>query len=101
MMLTKDELKAFESTLGFNVWQLEKDYLQHLFLLFLSRRTKDQLVFKGGTALQKIYGLNRFSIDLIFLYKKNLKMRKLKWLLKILRSLGLIANVKRKKKILE
>ena len=28
-------------------------------------------VFKGGTALQKVYGLNRFSIDLDFTAKED------------------------------
>ena len=65
-MLTKKELESFKSTLGFNLGQAEKDYLQHLFLLFLSRNIKDELIFKGGTALQKVYALNRFSEDLDF-----------------------------------
>lgn len=52
--------------MGFNLGQIEKDYLQHLFLIFLSRKLSNELVFKGGTALQKVYGLNRFSIDLDF-----------------------------------
>lgn len=65
-MLSKTEIKEFKSTLGFNLGQVEKDYLQHLFLLFLSRYVKDELIFKGGTAIQKVYGLNRFSEDLDF-----------------------------------
>ena len=71
-MLTKTELKKYMNITGFDLWQTEKDYLQHLFLIFLSRRSKDQLVFKGGTALQKIYGLNRFSSDLDFTMKKKM-----------------------------
>ena len=72
-MIDKESLETFKKTTGFNLWQLEKDYLQHLFLLFLSRHTNDELIFKGGTALQKAYGLNRFSIDLDFtLNDKNL-----------------------------
>ncbi len=65
-MISREELKAYESVVGFNLWQLERDYLQHLLLLFLSQKTKKELVFKGGTALQKTFGLNRFSIDLDF-----------------------------------
>lgn len=65
-MMTKKELAAFKAQTGFNIWQIEKDYLQHLYLLFLSRHSKKEYVFKGGTALQKAYGLNRFSIDLDF-----------------------------------
>ena len=66
MMLTRDELEEYRHVLGFNLWQIEKDYLQHLLLLFLYQRAGRNLVFKGGTALQKGYALNRFSIDLDF-----------------------------------
>ncbi len=65
-MLNKKELAKFVSLRGFNLWQIEKDYLQQLFLFFLAQKTSDELIFKGGTALQKAYGLNRFSIDLDF-----------------------------------
>jgi predicted nucleotidyltransferase component of viral defense system len=70
-MLTKEELRTYEKILGFNLWQVEKDYLQHLLLLFLYSRIKRELVFKGGTALQKVFGLNRFSIDLDFSSTNN------------------------------
>lgn len=70
-MLTRESLRAFEKVIGFNLWQLERDYLQHLLLLFLSQRTKREFVFKGGTALQKSFGLNRFSIDLDFTMKEK------------------------------
>ncbi len=65
-MLKRRELEKLKTLTGFDLWQTEKDYLQHLFLLFLSGHVKKELVFKGGTALQKVYGLNRFSIDLDF-----------------------------------
>ncbi|MBI4980536.1 nucleotidyl transferase AbiEii/AbiGii toxin family protein [Candidatus Woesearchaeota archaeon] len=70
-MLSREELEKLKSSLGFNIWQIERDYLQHLFLLFFSRRISDELIFKGGTALQKAYGLNRFSIDLDFTKNKD------------------------------
>ncbi len=65
-MIAKNELQNYCRIMGFNLGQVEKDYLQHLFLIFLSRKLSNELVFKGGTALQKVYGLNRFSIDLDF-----------------------------------
>jgi predicted nucleotidyltransferase component of viral defense system len=70
-MLTKEELRSYEKIVGFNLWQVEKDYLQHLLLLFLYSRSKRGLVLKGGTALQKVFGLNRFSIDLDFSSTNN------------------------------
>ncbi len=66
-MLTKEELKTFKKIVGFNLWQIERDYLQHIILLYLSREYAGEvIVLKGGTALQKAYGLNRFSLDLDF-----------------------------------
>lgn len=73
-MLNKLELEEMGLSLGFNSWQTERDYFQHLFLAFLSRRTGDELVFKGGTVLQKCFGLNRFSIDLDFTLNQTLPL---------------------------
>jgi len=81
-MIEKKVLEEFKIVTGFNLYQIEKDYLQHLTLLFLSRITSNEFVFKGGTALQKVYGLHRFSEDLDFtLNIKNeidLQMEKIK-----------------------
>ena len=49
------------SNLGF----AEKDYFQEIILLGVSREAPG-LVFKGGTALYKFFGLNRFSEDVDF-----------------------------------
>jgi predicted nucleotidyltransferase component of viral defense system len=49
------------SNLGF----AEKDYFQEIILLGVSREAPG-LVFKGGTALCKFFGLNRFSEDVDF-----------------------------------
>ncbi|MBI2449727.1 nucleotidyl transferase AbiEii/AbiGii toxin family protein [Candidatus Pacearchaeota archaeon] len=73
-MLDKRELEKFKLSSGFNLGQIEKDYLQNLFLLFFSRNIKDEIIFKGGTAIQKIYGLNRFSEDLDFTLIKDLDL---------------------------
>ena len=70
-MINRKNLESMRSVLGYNLGQLESDYLQHILLLLLSRRTGSWLVFKGGTALQKAYGLNRFSDDLDFTAKKG------------------------------
>lgn len=45
---------------------MENDYLQHIALSSLYSEFSNELVFKGGTALQKVYGLNRLSRDLDF-----------------------------------
>lgn len=49
------------SNLGF----AEKDYFQEIILLGVSREAPG-LVFKGGTALYKFFGLDRFSEDVDF-----------------------------------
>ncbi len=74
-MLKREDLEKMRAVVGFNTGQAEKDYLQHLFLLFLSRHIKNEIVFKGGTALQKAFGLNRFSIDLDFTLHKEIDMK--------------------------
>lgn len=57
---------------------LEQDYIQALFLTELYREV-DNLVFKGGTFLKHVHGLDRFSEDLDFTLledgniEKNLK----------------------------
>jgi len=50
---------------GFHLAQKEKDYVQHWVLTFLSR-SGFKGVFKGGTCLQKAFGLPRYSEDLDF-----------------------------------
>lgn len=76
-MIPKNELMKYVSITGFNLGYVERDYLQHLFLLFLSRESGGELAFKGGTALQKAYGLNRFSADLDFTQIKESDLTKL------------------------
>ena len=73
-MITKNELNEYSQLKGYNLGQTETDYLQHLFLIFLSRYSANAVVFKGGTALQKAYGLNRFSIDLDFAQNQEDKL---------------------------
>lgn len=51
---------------GLNLGNAEKDYLIDIALLSISRNTKNELVFKGGTCLYKFHKLNRFSEDLDF-----------------------------------
>jgi len=63
-MLDRDELSTYGPP-GFHLAQKEKDYVQHYLLSFLSR-SGFRGVFKGGTCLQKAYGLPRFSEDLDF-----------------------------------
>jgi len=64
-MVTKEEILAYAKLYGVPPYQTEKDYFQHL-LLFLIFSNTSSVVFKGGTAIKKAYGLPRFSEDLDF-----------------------------------
>jgi len=62
-MLSYDELLAYR--IYEDPYQQEKDYLEEMFLSKIFNCCNN-LVFKGGTALAKFYGSNRFSDDLDF-----------------------------------
>jgi predicted nucleotidyltransferase component of viral defense system len=65
-MISKEELKEYAKIKGYNLGQAEKDYFQEIILFILYNEFGNDLVFKGGTALTKCYGFNRFSEDLDF-----------------------------------
>lgn len=71
-MLTKQELKAYKDKDGYDLHQLELDYFQHVILSTLYRNHTN-IFFKGGTCLQKVYGIKRFSEDLDFNYKDSIQ----------------------------
>ena len=68
-MLNREELNKYGPP-GFNPYQKEKDYVQYWILSFLSQ-SGFRGIFKGGTALQKAFGLPRFSEDLNFTLNEN------------------------------
>lgn len=65
--MEKYELNSYKSKLNYNLEQLELDYYQHLILSKLFEKF-NTIYFKGGTCLQKCYGIKRFSEDLDFNY---------------------------------
>jgi len=65
-MITKEELKDYAKTRNLNLGQAEKDYMQTILLFIIYLESGKSMVFKGGTAMSKCYGLNRFSEDLDF-----------------------------------
>ncbi len=75
--MNREELKSYVGTTAFSLGHVEKDYFQHIVLGALSRKWSADLIFKGGTALQKIGVIPRFSEDLDFteetdIFPKNL-----------------------------
>jgi len=86
-MISTEKLRDIAKLKGLHIGYAEKDYLLDLLLFIISRDTKDELVFKGGTCLSKMYGLDRFSENLDFTMSKRCDIELL--LSKIERSLKL------------
>ncbi len=70
-MITKEVLIEIARKKGLvNREHIEKDYFQDKLLFHLCKKT-NLLLFKGGTALYKLYNLPRFSEDIDFSLLKN------------------------------
>lgn len=77
-MIDYSQIQRLASKLGIPEEIIEKDYLIELILFYLARDEyfKERLVFRGGTALRKVYFPDyRFSEDLDFLVgdRENLR----------------------------
>jgi len=73
--MERKELEKYQQTLNYNLSQLELDYYHHMILGKLFE-TFNTIYFKGGTCLQKCYGIKRFSEDLDFNYE-NLDIKEI------------------------
>lgn len=94
-MITRDELEKYKKIKGLDMGQTEKDYFLELALMIISRETKNELIFKGGTCMYKFYGLNRFSEDLDFsATEKFQKATLFDKLIRGLRDFGVIGTIK-------
>ena len=71
-MMNRGDLGKVKHPFILTLGQKEKDYLQHIILLYIFKHSDDSLIFKGGTCLQKVYGLNRFSEDLDFTINREM-----------------------------
>lgn len=77
-MINYNQIRILSSKLGVTEEVIEKDYFIDLVLLFLSKDNylKENLIFRGGTALKKIYFRDyRFSEDLDLLIESNENLR--------------------------
>ena len=69
-----EELRRLSSEVGFSSKLLEKDYHLTKILHRISEKEIKDLVFKGGTCLNKCYlGFYRLSEDLDFVYNQDVK----------------------------
>ncbi|AFD00432.1 hypothetical protein Mtc_1686 [Methanocella conradii HZ254] len=64
-MISLEQLKELARKSGLTVYQQEKDYFLKLFLYAYFKRYQDA-VFKGGTCIRYLFGIDRFSEDLDF-----------------------------------
>ncbi len=74
-LMNREELRKYIGITGYSLGQVEKDYFQHMILGALSRKSGGELVFKGGTALQKTGAIPRFSEDLDFTKRKEINLQ--------------------------
>ena len=83
-----DELRRIGAETGFSSKLLEKDYHLTKILQIISEKKIKDLVFKGGTCLNKCYlGFYRLSEDLDFVYNQDVKGKTKLQIKKILDSL--------------
>jgi|APSaa5957512622_1039677.scaffolds.fasta_scaffold05243_2 predicted nucleotidyltransferase component of viral defense system len=77
-MISKEELMEYAKRKGIkNLGFAELDYFQNLFLFIIYKNYSNEIIFKGGTALYKCFGLDRFSEDLDFNVLKEIKFEKI------------------------
>ena len=94
-MLTKSQIQRIAQRNGVGMQVQERDYLQHLILWLLYRRTQ-ALIFKGGTALRLVYGGSRYSEDLDFNGPDNTSELETLWhdVVKGLEAFGILAEIR-------
>ncbi len=87
-MISKQQLNTIALHSGLSLYQQEKEYLLKLFLYTYYKHYQDA-IFKGGTCLKYLLGLERFSEDLDFNIKKpELFKQQVQQTLKRLEMLG-------------
>lgn len=86
-MISKEKLIEISRATGLPLYQQEKDYLLKLFLFYYYKKFGGA-IFKGGTCIKYLFGLNRFSEDLDFNIK-NPKVFQLQ-VRKTLKEMGFI-----------
>lgn len=93
-MLHRDEIERIAKEKAEPVKITEKDYLLEMVLFLLQEQGKS-LLFKGGTALYKLYSLNRFSEDLDFTLNGKIDTEKMiRHVMKKLEMAGISGRVK-------
>ena len=88
-MIGLDELKKYKELTNSSLYNAEKEYLQYIFLKYLSSLSNN-FIFKGGTCLRICYGFERASEDLDF--NTSLSLEKIDFFIKkVLNSFSLLS----------
>jgi len=84
-MITRRELRQQAMRQGVALGALEKDYILTLILrhLYTEEAWRERLVFKGGTALHKLYLGRRLSLDLDFTAQEHISLEAIRPALEI------------------
>jgi predicted nucleotidyltransferase component of viral defense system len=94
-MITRRELRQQAMRQGVALGALEKDYILTLILrhLYAEAALRETLVFKGGTALHKLYLGHRLSLDLDFTAQNPVSLEVIRAALEIPEIQGQIKDV--------
>lgn len=94
-MITRRELRQEASRQGVSLGALEKDYILTLILqhIYAEGTWRQTLVFKGGTALHKLYLHRRLSLDLDFTASRPVDLKSIQPVLEIPEIRGQIRDV--------
>jgi len=98
-MISIENLRRIARIKGLSMGNAEKDYIIDIALLSISRNTKDEMVFKGGTCLSKFYKISRFSEDIDFTLRKELDIGGLlRKIMSDLSSFGIESEIRQEKR---
>jgi predicted nucleotidyltransferase component of viral defense system len=98
-VISIEELRRIARIKGLKMGNAEKDYIIDIALLSISRNTKDEMVFKGGTCLSKFYKIGRFSEDIDFTLRKELDIGGLlRKIVSDLRSFGMESEIRQERR---
>lgn len=94
-MISREMLAEIAKKSGLALYQQEKDYLLKLFLFNYYRRF-EEAVFKGGTCLKYLFGIERFSEDLDFNIPKPKEFQgQVKQVLKQIEFVGIKSSLRK------
>jgi predicted nucleotidyltransferase component of viral defense system len=94
-MISRRELRQEAGRQGVSLGALEKDYILMLILqqIYAEETWGRTLIFKGGTALHKLYLHRRLSLDLDFTARRPVDLESIRPVLEIPEILGQIKDV--------